>query len=234
MAEFESPTALVHAANKAREAGYRRMDAYSPIPIEELHEALGLPQTKLPLIVLGGGADRRAWRATACSTGRRPSPTRSTSAAARSTAGRSFIVPTFETTILFAALTAVLGMLVAQRAADAVPPGVQRDAVRDGEPRPVLPVHRGGRPEVRPRPRRGGSSRASAPREVNDVERLRPEPLAARAGRPSARRRCCCVAGCRQDMHDQPKYKPLREERLLRRPARRRGRWSRAPSPAAT
>ena len=35
--------------------GYSRMDAYSPMPIEELHEALGLPTTKLPLVVLGGG-----------------------------------------------------------------------------------------------------------------------------------------------------------------------------------
>jgi len=41
VAEFESPTALVRAANKAREAGYRNMDAYSPFPIEELHHALG-------------------------------------------------------------------------------------------------------------------------------------------------------------------------------------------------
>ena len=55
MAEFESPTALVQAAHKAREAGFRKMDAYSPMPIEELHEALGLPKTKLPFIVLGGG-----------------------------------------------------------------------------------------------------------------------------------------------------------------------------------
>jgi hypothetical protein len=55
MAEFDSPTALVAAANAAREAGYRRMDAYSPIPIEELHEALGFHHTRLPLIVLIGG-----------------------------------------------------------------------------------------------------------------------------------------------------------------------------------
>jgi hypothetical protein len=33
MAEFDNPTALVAAANAAREEGYRRMDAYSPIPI---------------------------------------------------------------------------------------------------------------------------------------------------------------------------------------------------------
>ena len=55
MAEFEDPNALVAAAQHARLEGYRRMDAYSPFPIEELHEALGLPPTRLPLIVLIGG-----------------------------------------------------------------------------------------------------------------------------------------------------------------------------------
>ena len=55
MAEFKSPTALVEAANRAREDGYRNMDAYSPFPIEELTEALGLRPTRLPLLVLIGG-----------------------------------------------------------------------------------------------------------------------------------------------------------------------------------
>ena len=55
MAEFENATALVEAATKARLAGYRKMDAYSPIPIEELNEALDLKRTRLPLLVLLGG-----------------------------------------------------------------------------------------------------------------------------------------------------------------------------------
>jgi hypothetical protein len=55
MAEFDTPTALVAAANRARLAGYQRMDAYTPIPIEELSEALGLPRTRLPRLVLLGG-----------------------------------------------------------------------------------------------------------------------------------------------------------------------------------
>src|SRR5438067_2051068 len=55
MAEFDDPNALVLAAERARHQGYRHMDAYSPFPIEELHDALGLPQTRLPLIVLIGG-----------------------------------------------------------------------------------------------------------------------------------------------------------------------------------
>ncbi|HEX2459751.1 MAG TPA: quinol:electron acceptor oxidoreductase subunit ActD, partial [Vicinamibacterales bacterium] len=52
MAEFETPTALVAAAEQARLQGYRHMDAYTPIPIEELNEALGIRRTRLPRLVL--------------------------------------------------------------------------------------------------------------------------------------------------------------------------------------
>src|SRR5215831_19291182 len=55
MAEFDNPSALVHAARRAREEGYRKLDAYSPFPIEELSDALHLHKNKLPLIVLLGG-----------------------------------------------------------------------------------------------------------------------------------------------------------------------------------
>ena len=55
MAEFEAPTAVVEATREAYAAGYRRMDAFSPYPIEELTEALGIKHSKLPLIVLIGG-----------------------------------------------------------------------------------------------------------------------------------------------------------------------------------
>ena len=54
IAEFENPTALVSAARAAREQGYRKLDAYSPFPIEELNDALHLHHNKLPLIVLAG------------------------------------------------------------------------------------------------------------------------------------------------------------------------------------
>jgi hypothetical protein len=111
VAEFESPTALVEAANRAREAGYRKMDAYSPFPIEELHHALGLRDTKLPWIVLGGGL-------TGALVGYGLQYWASTIAYPINVGGRplhswpSFIVPTFETTILFAAGAAVLGMIL--------------------------------------------------------------------------------------------------------------------------
>ena len=55
MAEFDSPTGLVAAARAAREKGYRKIDAYSPFPIEELTDALHLHTNKLPLLVLLGG-----------------------------------------------------------------------------------------------------------------------------------------------------------------------------------
>jgi len=55
MAEFDDPTAVVAAAEKVYEAGYRRIDAFSPYPIEALSEAVGVHSTKMPLIVLIGG-----------------------------------------------------------------------------------------------------------------------------------------------------------------------------------
>src|ERR1039457_4036712 len=55
MAEFDNPSALVNAARAAREEGYRKLDAYSPFPIEELSDALHLHKNKLPLLVLIGG-----------------------------------------------------------------------------------------------------------------------------------------------------------------------------------
>src|SRR5438876_12095219 len=55
MAEFDSPTDLVAAARRTYEAGYRRINGYSPYPIEELSEAIGFTHTSLPLIVLIGG-----------------------------------------------------------------------------------------------------------------------------------------------------------------------------------
>ncbi len=55
MAEFDNPSHLVAAARRTYEAGYRRINGYSPYPIEELWEAIGFHHTRLPLIVLIGG-----------------------------------------------------------------------------------------------------------------------------------------------------------------------------------
>jgi len=110
MAEFEDPNTLVAAAAQAREAGYRRMDAYSPFPIEELHEALGSHHSRLPLIVLIGGV-------VGCLGGFLLQYWASAIAYPINVGGRpfnswpAFIPVTFECTILGAALSAVLGML---------------------------------------------------------------------------------------------------------------------------
>jgi hypothetical protein len=110
MAEFENPTALVEAAAHARREGYRCMDAYSPFPIEELHEALGGHHTRLPLIVLIGGL-------TGCIGGYALQYWASAVTYPLNIGGKplhswpAFIPVTFECTILVAALSAVLGML---------------------------------------------------------------------------------------------------------------------------
>ncbi len=110
MAEFDDPNTLVAAARQAHAAGYRRMDGYSPFAIEELHEALGVHHTLVPLLVLIGGL------VGACS-GFGLAYWASVIAYPLNVGGRplnswpAFIVPTFETTVLFAAATAVFGML---------------------------------------------------------------------------------------------------------------------------
>ena len=114
MAEFDTPTALVAAATKARLAGYRQMDAYSPIPVEELNEALDLRRTRLPLLVLLGGIaggiggfTLQAWASAIAypmNIGGRPL-----------ISWPHFIPVTFETTVLGAALTAFFGMWALNR-----------------------------------------------------------------------------------------------------------------------
>ncbi len=54
MAEFETPTELVEAAKGAYAAGYRKMDAYTPYPLEEAAEAIGSHHNRVSLIVLIG------------------------------------------------------------------------------------------------------------------------------------------------------------------------------------
>jgi Protein of unknown function (DUF3341) len=55
MAEFDTPEELVEAAERAYEEGYRQMDAYTPMPVEGLAEAIGFRKNKVALAVLIGG-----------------------------------------------------------------------------------------------------------------------------------------------------------------------------------
>jgi hypothetical protein len=110
LAEFRTPGEVVEAARGVRAAGYTKVDGYSPFPIEELSEALHFHKSHLPKIVLGGGilGAFAGWAleywssviAYPLNIGGRPF-----------NAWPAFIVPAFETTILFAAGSAVLGML---------------------------------------------------------------------------------------------------------------------------
>jgi hypothetical protein len=111
VAEFRSAEELVHAAKAARQAGYRRLDAYSPLLIEELPHALDLSKTRLPAVVLCGGLIGGAfgygfqyWVSAIeypLNVGGRPLHS-----------WPSFIPVTFELAILGAALAAVVGMLL--------------------------------------------------------------------------------------------------------------------------
>jgi hypothetical protein len=56
LAEFEKPEALLAAAHRAREAGFRAVDAYTPMPVEGLADAIGFRHTRLPWVVFAGGA----------------------------------------------------------------------------------------------------------------------------------------------------------------------------------
>lgn len=110
MAEFDNPTSLLDATSRAYREGYRRMDAYTPFPVEGLSEALDFRRTRVPLIVLLGGLvgcfggfflqyyiAAIYWPIIV---GGRPF-----------NSWPAFIPVTFELTVLCAALSAFLGML---------------------------------------------------------------------------------------------------------------------------
>lgn len=109
LAEFASPQELLNAARRAREEGYREVDAYTPFPIEEVSEALGHHGSPLPRIVFVGGVIGAA-------SGFFLQYYTSTIDYPLNIGGRplnswpAFIPITFETTVLVAGLFTVLGM----------------------------------------------------------------------------------------------------------------------------
>ena len=110
MAEFASAERLLAAARKARDAGYARIEAYSPFPIEGLAEATGFRRDWVPAIVLGGGLVGgiggyfMQWYSAvvsyAINSGGKPPHS-----------WPEFIPVTFELTVLCAAIAGVVGML---------------------------------------------------------------------------------------------------------------------------
>jgi hypothetical protein len=110
LAEFDNPTELVTAARQAHEAGYRKMDGYSPFPVEGLAEALGFERDRVPLVVLVGGI-------LGCIGGYLMQYWVHVISYPINVGGRpynswpAFMVVTFEVTVLCAGLSALLGML---------------------------------------------------------------------------------------------------------------------------
>jgi len=109
IAKFDSPEAVVEATRRAREAGYRRMEAYTPFPIEELAEILEFKTKIQYLVFLGGligaiGGFGLQYYASVISypliIGGRPF-----------NSWPAFIIIVFEMTILVAGIVAVFGML---------------------------------------------------------------------------------------------------------------------------
>ena len=111
LAEFDTPTQLVDAANRIREAGYTKTDAFSPFPLHEIDEALGIKRSILPYLVFGGAV-------TGLLTGFALQIFVHYIDYPIIVGGRpfisipSFIPPAYELTILFAAFTAVGGMIL--------------------------------------------------------------------------------------------------------------------------
>jgi hypothetical protein len=109
MAELDSPTKLVDGIRRAQQAGYTILEAYTPYPMEEVSEALGRHRSRLPLIVLLSGI-------AGCLFGFLLQYVTAVHLYPLNVGGRplnswpAFIPVTFETTILFAAFGAVLGM----------------------------------------------------------------------------------------------------------------------------
>ena len=110
LAEFNTPSELVHATEQARAAGYRRMECYTPYPVEEAAEALHFHETRVPTVcLLGGlmGVTTAFLMETWINVWGYP----------LNVAGRplwswpAFIIPAYEWTILFAGLSAAFGMI---------------------------------------------------------------------------------------------------------------------------
>lgn len=108
--EFDDTDKLLAAAEAIRKAGYTRVDAYTPMPVEGLSDAIGYRNKQMPALMFCGAV-------LGCSLGYFMQWFANTQSYVLNLGGRpyhswpNFIVITFEMTILFCALTGVFGML---------------------------------------------------------------------------------------------------------------------------
>jgi hypothetical protein len=113
LAEFSSPAALLHAARVAHDAGYRQLEAYAPMPIEGLVEALGSADQGLPRLALVGGIVGGV--ATFALQWLSVTVDYPLNIGARTPAWPGLIPSTFEMTVLGAALAIFFGVLLRSR-----------------------------------------------------------------------------------------------------------------------
>jgi hypothetical protein len=112
MAEFDSAQAVVNAAREVKTQGYSKVEAYTPVPVEELNDILHVKRTRLSRAVLIGGL-------TGMASGFALQYFVSVIDFPLNVGGRpyaswpAFIIPSYELTILFSALTATLFMIIA-------------------------------------------------------------------------------------------------------------------------
>jgi mono/diheme cytochrome c family protein len=119
LAEYEAPDQLLRAANRVREAGFKRWDTFTPFPVHGIDGAMGIKPTILPWLVFGAGltgctvAVLLQWGTNAVQIDYGV-----TQSYQWIVSGKPFwsipanIPIIFELTVLFSALTAMFGMLV--------------------------------------------------------------------------------------------------------------------------
>lgn len=114
LGEFGDADAMLGALDRLRGAKYHQLETYTPFPVPGAVERLGLPRSRLPLVVFAGGAVGLVasyaiqWFANVVDypidVGGRPAH-----------AVPAFVLSTFEGTVLAAALTAFFGLFVVLR-----------------------------------------------------------------------------------------------------------------------
>jgi hypothetical protein len=111
MAEFDSAQTVVDAARRVMAEGFTQVEGYTPVPVEELNDVIHRKRTILPKLILGGGLIGMAtgfvlqyWASVIeypLNIGGRPLAS-----------WPAFVIPSYELTILFSALTAAIGMIL--------------------------------------------------------------------------------------------------------------------------